>query len=158
MRAQRSAPKQRKQAFAGAIFRGASYERLGRVAKRICIQSKKRLTPKVDYGQYGNSEQLELPSITMKQLLIFSLLAAAAFCYFRNPSLDWNVATTTPAVRSQHPVATPVPIIVPAPSSYNRWKTGPNAQTDFEPFAPNEQASWNQTPGYTIISGAQIRR
>jgi hypothetical protein len=69
-------------------------------------------------------------------------------------------------------------VVAPAPPSYNRWKTGPNAendwktgptaqndwktgpnaQTNFEPFAPSEQANWNPTPGYTIVSGARFRR
>jgi hypothetical protein len=40
-----------------------------------------------------------------------------------------------------------------AESSYNQWKTGPNAQTDFEPFAPKEQATRNETPRYSIVSG-----
>ena len=44
-----------------------------------------------------------------------------------------------------------------APSSYNRCKTGPNAQTDFEPFAPNEQATRNETPWYPIISGLRMK-
>jgi hypothetical protein len=59
-------------------------------------------------------------------------------------------------------------VIAPAPPTYDRWKTGPNAQNDwktgpsaqtnFQPFARSEHATWNQTPGYTIVSGAVFRR
>jgi hypothetical protein len=33
----------------------------------------------------------------------------------------------------------------------------PNAQTDFEPFAPKEQATRNETPWYPIISGLRMK-
>jgi hypothetical protein len=33
----------------------------------------------------------------------------------------------------------------------------PNAETDFELFAPNEQATRNETPEYTIISGLRMK-
>ncbi|HEY1582446.1 MAG TPA: hypothetical protein VGF73_05050, partial [Chthoniobacterales bacterium] len=58
-------------------------------------------------------------------------------------------------------------VVAAAPSSYSRWKygptaqndwkIGPNAQTSFEPFAPNEQADWNQASGYTIVAGPKLR-
>jgi hypothetical protein len=99
----------------------------------------------------------------MEPPLLFAMLAVSTYFYFHNP------ASPTPAVGkpiAAQPSRNTVPIIVAAASSYNRWKTGPNAQTDlktgpnaqtnFEPFAPNEQATWNQTPGYTIVSGRRM--
>ena len=101
----------------------------------------------------------------MKQPLLLFVLAGLTFIYFFNP-----VALNSPVVKtaSAEPRRNTVVVIAPAPPSYNQWKTGPtaqndwktgpNAQTNFEPFAPNEQATWNQTPGYTIVSGARIRK
>ena len=90
----------------------------------------------------------------MRQALLLALLALTAYVYFRNsPASPAKTTVSAPPVSA--PV-TPQPVIIAAASSSsysNRWKTGPNAQTDFEPFAPSEQAKWNQNPGYTIISG-----
>jgi hypothetical protein len=105
----------------------------------------------------------------MRQLLLLSILAVLTYFYFNNPVAPASaVEKNYSAQPSRNTVAAQSLIIAPAPPSYNRWKTGPtaqnnwktgpNAQTDFEPFAPNEQATWNQTPGYTIVSGAGIRK
>jgi hypothetical protein len=86
----------------------------------------------------------------MKEVILLTVLAVAAFLYFHNSALTPAAAPVTEAVSPQHENVASVTI--PAPSSYNRWKTGPNAQTEFEPFAPNEHATWNvpSLPGYTI--------
>jgi hypothetical protein len=106
----------------------------------------------------------------MKLPFLLTLLAAAAYFYLHNSA---PAAKTVAIAPSRNTVSAQAIIIAAAPSSYNRWKTGPNAQTDlktgsnaqtdlktgpnaqtdFEPFAPNQQATWNQTPGYTIVSG-----
>jgi hypothetical protein len=100
----------------------------------------------------------------MKQLVVLALLAASTYFYFHSsapPAADfWRPISSRPTA------AAPTFTIVPAPS-YDRWKTGPNAQTDlktgpnaqtdFEPFAPNEQATWNQNPGWTVVSGIRLR-
>ena len=112
----------------------------------------------------------------MKFSLFLAILAAAIFFYFRSsaPATAQNVAA-----RPADKVARSQTIVVAAAPSYNdRWKTGPNAQTDlktgpnaqtdlkmgpnaqtdFEPFAPSQHAAWNQnSPGYTIVSGAKLR-
>jgi hypothetical protein len=102
----------------------------------------------------------------MKQAIVLALLAVSTYFYFRGAALptsdDWKTSS-----KLRTPVAAPTFTVVPAPSSYDRWKTGPNAQTDlktgpnaqtdFEPFAPNEQATWNQTPSWTIVSGIRTR-
>ena len=103
----------------------------------------------------------------MKEILLFSILAASIYVYFHDPS-PADSAKAGVVQASRHNAAAPDVIVAPAPSSYARWKTGPtaqndwksgpNAQTDFAPFAPNEQAGWNDTPGYTIISGPATRR
>ena len=104
----------------------------------------------------------------MKQPLLLALLAVSTYFYFRNSASPTSeVGNTISAQPASNTVAAQAAIIVAAPSSYNRWKTGPNAQTDlktgpnaqtdFEPFAPNEQATWNQTPGYTITAGQSMR-
>lgn len=101
----------------------------------------------------------------MKQSLVLALLAVSTYFYFHGSasptSDDGKTNSTRPHIAAQ------TWTVVPAPSSYDRWKTGPNAQTDlktgpnaqtdFEPFAPNEQATWNQTPGWTIVSGIKLR-
>lgn len=95
----------------------------------------------------------------MKQPLLLFILAVATFAYFYQPpsaAREQAESDSAPARRTN--VAPPEVIVARAPSSYDRWKTGPNAQTDFEPFAPSEQANWNQNPGYTIIAGAGLRR
>lgn len=105
----------------------------------------------------------------MRQLLLLLLLAIATYAYFTDSgSRDSGLAKPDSTRLSRRTITPQELIIVPAPSSYDRWKTGPtaqndwktgpNAQTNFEPFAPSEQASWNQTSGYTIVSGAKIRR
>ena len=112
--------------------------------------------------------------IDMKQALVLALLAVSTYFHFRGSASptpgDGKISST------RHTVAAQTFIIAPAPSSYDRWKTGPdaqtdlktgptaqtnlkmgpNAQTDFEPFAPNEQATWNQTPSWTIVSGIRL--
>jgi hypothetical protein len=101
----------------------------------------------------------------MKQPLLLLILAALTFIYFYNPFPPAApVAETVPAETRRNTVI----VVAPAPPSYNcwktgptaqnDWKTGPNAQTNFEPFAPSEQATWNQTTGYTIVGKAGIRR
>jgi curli biogenesis system outer membrane secretion channel CsgG len=110
-------------------------------------------------------------NITMKIPLILALLAGATYLYFQNSAAPTPAEVTAAARRSQT-LAAPVVTIAAAPSSYERWKTGPNAQTDlktgpnaqteFQPFAPSEHATWNQTPGYTIsgpqVSGRKVSR
>ena len=94
----------------------------------------------------------------MKQLFVLSLLAVSTYFYFHNSASPTSaVGKTTSTQPSSNTVAGQNWTIVAAPSSYNRWKTGPNAQTDFEPFAPNEQATWSQTPGYTIVPGLRMK-
>ena len=104
----------------------------------------------------------------MKQPLLLALVALATYFYFHNSGSPTSpVDNSISAIAPRNTVATQAVIIAAAPSSYNRWKTGPNAQTDlktgpnaqtdFEPFAPDEQATWNQTPGYTITSGSSVR-
>ena len=108
----------------------------------------------------------------MKQPLLLATLAVSTYVYFHNSPAS-AVGKTTSAQPSSNTGQNWT--IVAAPS-YNQWKTGPNAQTDlkagpnaqtdlktgpnaqtdFEPFAQNEQATWNQTPGYTIVSGRRI--
>jgi hypothetical protein len=110
----------------------------------------------------------------MKLPLLLTLLAVVAYFYLHNSA---PAAKTVAAPTSRNVVSAQAIIIAAAPSSYERWKTGPNAQTDlktgpnaqtdlktgpnaqtdFEPFAPNQQATWNQTPGYTIVSGLKQR-
>jgi hypothetical protein len=101
----------------------------------------------------------------MKPFVVLALLAASTYVYFHgsaSPPADfWRPISSHPTA------AAPTVIIAPAPSSYERWKTGPNAQTDlktgpnaqtdFEPFAPSEQATWNQ-PSWTVVSGIRIIR
>jgi hypothetical protein len=102
----------------------------------------------------------------MKIFLLFALLAGSLYYYQGSPK---PAATATDAVNTvsqsaSNRVAAKEIVVVPAPSYRDRWKTactdlktGPNAQVTFEPFLPNEQANWNQTPGYTIVAGAGVR-
>ncbi|MGI8438524.1 MAG: hypothetical protein ACR2NX_16745 [Chthoniobacterales bacterium] len=103
----------------------------------------------------------------MKKFVLPMILGVCLYGYLTDPrnSASANTAPAAAPVR----VARHVNVIVaPSPSyasrwktgptAQNDWKTGPNAQTDFEPFAPSEQANWNNNPGYTIVSGAMIRR
>ncbi len=111
----------------------------------------------------------------MKTSLLIALLAGLLYYHLHSsaapaPAVEKPISAppARPAAASQ------AVIIASAPSSYNRWassydrwkngpnaqtdlKTGPNAQTDFAPFAPSEQATWNQTPGYTIVAGRTPR-
>lgn len=111
----------------------------------------------------------------MKLPLLLTVLAVAAYFYLHNSAPAAKIVAAPP---TRHVAVPQAIIIAAAPSSYNRWKTGPNAQTDlktganaqtdlktgpnaqtdFEPFAPNEQTTWNQTPGYSIVSGAKLRQ
>ncbi len=112
----------------------------------------------------------------MKQAIVLVLLAVSTYFHFRGSASSAPDDAKTNATRP-HTAAAQIFTVVPAPSSYDRWttgpsaqtdlktglnaqtdlKTGPNAQTDFEPFAPNEQATWNQTPSCTIVSGITLR-
>lgn len=114
----------------------------------------------------------------MKQPFLIGLLAVATFFYFYNSSPNSSAAEKAPglAKASAQPAAPlpephfapAAPVIASLPSYSERWKTGPNAQTDlkagpnaqtdFEPFAPSEQANWNNTPGYSVISGVTVRK
>lgn len=97
----------------------------------------------------------------MKTAFLLALIAAC-FYYYR-PAQE-NAAPVPPAPKA---VATSAIVIAALPSYSERWKTGPNAQTDlktgpnaqvdFAPFAPSTMANWNQSSGYTIISGG-LRR
>ncbi|MDQ3199057.1 MAG: hypothetical protein M3Q46_07715 [Verrucomicrobiota bacterium] len=110
----------------------------------------------------------------MRQPLLLALLAVATIFYFYNSpasgpspaSAPAAVAPTTHAAAAA--VSPPAPIIAAASAYSERWKTGPNAQTDlkmgpnaqtdFAPFAPSEHATWNQTSGYTLVAGPQMPR
>jgi hypothetical protein len=118
-----------------------------------------------------------LTFLDMKQAFVLVLLAVSTYFHFRGSASSTSDDGKTNSTRPGHTVAAQTWTIVPAPSSYDRWttgpnaqtdlksgpnaqtdlKTGPNAQTDFEPFAPNEQATWNQTPSCTIVSGIRLR-
>jgi hypothetical protein len=111
----------------------------------------------------------------MKLSLLLAILTAALYFYLRNsaPTPVQNVAAR-PADKI---AASQTIVVATAPSYHDRWntgpnaqtalkagpnaqtdlKTGPNAQTDFETFAPSQHAAWNQTPGYSIVSGAKLR-
>lgn len=114
----------------------------------------------------------ETPIILMKQPFLICVLAILTIIYFYNPAPKHPATAraaeiVAPAQPVIHTVPAPRLAVAPAPSSYSRWKTGPtaqndwkfgpNAQTTFEPFAPSEQANWNQHPGYSIIAGARLR-
>jgi hypothetical protein len=101
----------------------------------------------------------------MKTSLVLTMLAVATYMYFHKSASTTPLGTTVDA-RSNNAVTAPAVVIAAAPSSYERWKTGPNAQTElktgpnaqteFQPFAPSEHATWNQTTGYTIVSGLKV--
>jgi hypothetical protein len=109
----------------------------------------------------------------MKTLALLAALAALIYYHgFSNPA---STATDTAAQPRPGRVVAREIVGAPAPSYHDRWKTGPNAFTDlkptstdlktgpnaqvtFEPFLPDEQANWNPNPGYTIVSGAKVRR
>jgi len=107
----------------------------------------------------------------MKASFLLVLILAGFIAYYLQytPPKPQKVAVTVPPPRPA-PVSQTV-IVASSPSTYNRWassndrwksgqnaqtdlKTGPNAQTNFEPFAPSEQANWNENPGYTIASAS----
>lgn len=103
--------------------------------------------------------------------LILSLAVLTTLSYLTNsfnPTAHKTTAETETTAIAQPPhVVQPTDIVVASASSYNRWKTGPtaqndwkigpNAQTQFEAFAPMEQADWNHSPGYSIVAGATLR-
>jgi hypothetical protein len=103
------------------------------------------LTLRLNYENYSNTKTYI--AHLMKDVILFTALAVAAFLYFHN-------STPTPVALVPGTVSPPnvASVTIPAPSAYSRWKTGPNAQTEFEPFAPNEHATWNthSLPGYTF--------
>ncbi|MDQ2919729.1 MAG: hypothetical protein M3R10_07625 [Verrucomicrobiota bacterium] len=101
----------------------------------------------------------------MKYFFLIAVIAVTIFAYFHESSAD-SKKVFVEQPRAIRPAATSILIASNVP--YNdRWKTGPNAQTDlkvgpnaqtsFEPFAPSEHATWNQTPGYTIVAGRHTR-
>ena len=101
----------------------------------------------------------------MRKSFVVATIGLAVFMYFQqSPGAGKKVVERAITPR---PASTSI-VVAPNPAYSARWKTGPNAQTDlkvgpnaqtsFEPFAPSEQASWNQNPGYTITAGARIRR
>jgi hypothetical protein len=91
--------------------------------------------------------------------LLLTLLAVTTYFYFQNSK---SPAPRAPAQATANAVTAQPAILVASvtPASYHlRWKTGPNAQTDFEPFLPSEQLTWNNhTSSYTIVGGAARRR
>ena len=99
----------------------------------------------------------------MKTPLLIALLLGLVYYYYHDSGAVGLAAEKAIAVR---PTNTAI-VIARAPSSYDRWKTGsnaqtdlktgPNAQTDFLAFAPSEHAAWNQTAGYTIVSSPHLR-
>ena len=106
----------------------------------------------------------------MKTTFLLALLAACFYYYYSEDSAAPRPAAESSAAAQPAPKAVnPGAIVIAALPSYSeRWKTGPNAQTDlktgpnaqvdFAPFAPSEMANWNTTSGYTIVSGINLRR
>jgi hypothetical protein len=90
----------------------------------------------------------------MRQTLLLALLAVTAYFYFQNSSSSQSPPTTKVSAEHSDSVAGPAPIIIADTSTLysRRWKTGANAQTDFEPFVPGEQSTWNRSCGYTITT------
>ncbi len=111
------------------------------------------------YGIYSSR-----PNPLMKTLALLAVLAAAIYYHHGPDNAGSTVAAGSP---EHHRKLTSQIVAAPAPSYGDRWKTGPNASTNFksgpdaqvhwEPFLPNEQANWNQTPGYTIVSSSRFR-
>lgn len=111
----------------------------------------------------------------MKTHLFFAILATVLYFYLRNspPTPVQNVVAkpVEKTLRSQTIVVAAVPAyrdrwstgpnaqtaLATGPNAQTDLKSGPNAQTDFEPFPPSQQANWNPTPGYSIVSGANLR-
>jgi hypothetical protein len=110
---------------------------------------------------FGIMKFLELPDkLSMKTFLLLALLGALIYYH----SLSKPNASDT-AVKPGASVVAKEIVVAPAPFYRDRWKTactdlktGPNAQVTFEPFLPNEQANWNQSRGFTMVSGPWIRR
>ncbi len=106
----------------------------------------------------------------MKTTFLLALLAGLLYYYYAQDSTAPRpTAENSAAAQSALKAVSPGPIVIAALPSYSeRWKTGPNAQTDlktgpnaqvdFAPFAPSEMANWNRTSGYTIVSGINLRR
>ncbi len=108
----------------------------------------------------------------MKTSLLLILLATCLYYYFQNNPVPRKATVennaTEPAQRPHQASAAQGIVIAALPPYSERWKTGPNAQTDlktgpnaqvdFAPFAPSEMANWNQSSGYTIVSGVSLRR
>jgi hypothetical protein len=110
----------------------------------------------------------------MKTFVLLAALLGLTYNYFYSESPTAVLAKSDSVQPARPAVASPRIVIALAPSSYGRWnagsgrwktglnaqtnlKTGPNAQTDFAPFAPSEQATWNQNCGYTIVAGRSVR-
>ena len=106
----------------------------------------------------------------MKTAFLLALLAACLYYYYSQDSAaprpaQENAAAVQTAPKTVDPSAI---VVATLPSYSERWKTGPNAQTDlktgpnaqvdFAPFAPSEMANWNRSSGYTIVSGVNLRR
>ena len=119
--------------------------------------------------------EISTPSIQipMKTTFALVLLLAVAIVYFFQYTPPKVQKPAVAAIPPPRPVSQTV-IIASAPSAYSRWspspdrwksgpnaqtnlKVGPNAQTDFAEFAPTEQADWNRNCGYTIVSGSMPR-
>ena len=104
----------------------------------------------------------------MKQPLLLLILVLATCFYLGNSALKISTLGQKEDSQPRPPAPASSGVVVATSSTYYQWKSGPqaqndwkvgeNAQTNFEPFAPNEQDSWNQSPGYTVLSGARIRR
>ncbi|MEO7724453.1 MAG: hypothetical protein ABIU29_07160 [Chthoniobacterales bacterium] len=110
----------------------------------------------------------------MKTPLLLALLAGLLYYYYQDTPAPRSAASAqaamtkvaTQSARQANPAAGIV--IAALPPYSERWKTGPNAQTDLktgpkaqldlEPFAPSEMATWNRSCGYTIVSGVSLRR
>lgn len=110
----------------------------------------------------------------MKTPLLIALLASLLYYYYQDAPAPRSAASThagigkaaTQSARQANPADGIV--IAALPPYSERWKIGPNAQTDLktgpkaqldlEPFAPSEMANWNRSSGYTIVSGVSLRR
>jgi hypothetical protein len=112
---------------------------------------------------FGIMESIVSMNATMKTSLLLAVLAASIYYYHGSSKPVWTARDTATQPAANHVLGNKI-IVAPAPSYSDRWKnactdlkSGPNAQVTFEPFLPDEQATWNQTPVYTIVSGARIR-